>query len=337
MATFTVCIPSYNAEGIIADTIRSLLRQTFSDWDCIVVDDGSSDRTAEVVRAFADPRISFVPNERNLGCAGNFQRCRELAKGTYIYFLAHDDVLAPTALARCFEAFQMAPDIALVVRPYYWFRGSDPDRVFRFTKPLDPVEDRIVSIDDNEVALRALFENLGQVSSLAFRNDALTARFSPHVWTAHIQPFLMTLKEHRAVFLHDYPVAVRTEYSQAGNLSSIYDPSPVWTWVEMMNVVFDGDRWKRQRTIGVDNIGSHPEGLVQVRCKTTFRNFVREAWLYLWYRPRNWVSVHYWMFAFGSLITPRKLLRRIVDRYTRLYTRSETSGIITINRSNTAS
>lgn len=337
MATFTVCIPSYNAERIIGETIQSLLRQTFQDWDCIVVDDASTDRTADVVRGFSDPRIRFIPNDQNLGCAGNFQRCRDLATGKYIYFLANDDILAPTALERCYDAFQLAEDVAVVTRPYYWFRGSDHDVAIRYTKPLDPTKDRVITIDDDNDDLRALFETLGQVSALAYRNDALETPFSPHVWTTHIQAFLGTLKQHRGVFLHDYPVAIRTESSQARNISSIYDPSPLWTWVTMMRTVFAGPRWTRQRKLGIDNIGRHPEGLVQLRCHSTFRNFLRESWLYLLYRPRNAWLPAYWIFFLGCLVTPRKLLRKMVDRYIGIYTRSDRAGIVTISRSKTAS
>jgi hypothetical protein len=225
----------------------------------------------------------------------------------------------------------------LVVRPFYWFRGSDPDRVVRYTRPPDPFRDRIITIDDDDSTLRTLFESLGQVSSLAFRNDMLTAKFSPHVWTTHIRAFLMTLKEHPAVFLHDYPVAVRTESSQARNISSIYEPSPLWTWVTMMRDVFQGERWSRQRKLGIDNIASHPEGLVQVRCHSTFRNFLREAWFYLWYRPKNAAWPKYWFFALGCLVMPRRLLRKTADKYMQLYTRPGAATFATINGSRTCS
>jgi glycosyltransferase involved in cell wall biosynthesis len=335
--TFTVCIPSYNAEKVIGDTIRSLLRQSFRDWECLVVDDASTDGTASAVAQFTDERIRFVSNDRNLGCAGNFQRCRDLAKGTYIYFLANDDVLAPNALERAYTALQSAPDVATLIRPYYWFRGEDPDQVARYTKTIDTTQDRIISIDDDDAVLRCVFDNLGQVSGLVFRNDALSAEFSPHVWTTHIQPFLMTLKEHRSVFVHDYPIAVRIDSSQSRNISSIYDPSPLWTWAHMMKLVFPGNRWRRQRRLGIDNIAGRPEGLVQVRCHSTFKNFLREAFLYVWYRPKNLFSLKYWFFALGCLVMRRRALRWTVDRYMYLYTRPETAGIMTVNDSKTFS
>jgi glycosyltransferase involved in cell wall biosynthesis len=327
LATFTVCIPSYNAAGVIADTIESLLRQTFADWECLVVDDASSDSTATVVARFTDPRVRFISNAQNLGCAGNFQRCRELARGTFVYFLANDDVLSPVALERTHSAFQMAPDIAVVTRPYYWFEGGNVDSVIRFTSPLDTQSDRIISIRDDARTLRAVLDSLGQVSALAYRNEALKDPFSPHVWTTHIQPFLATLKTHRGVFLHDYPVAVRLEHSQARTLSSIYKPSPLWTWIQMMRTVFPGENWKRQRKIGIDNISRHVEGVVQVRCHSTFGAFLYEAVSYLRYRPLNSLSLLYWAYAVGCMATPPALLRKFVDRYRLSAARTNPPGI----------
>lgn len=337
MPTFTVCIPSYNAERVIGATIESLLRQSFTDWECLVVDDASTDSTEAIVARYDDPRIRFIKNDENLGCAGNFQRCRELAKGTYLYFLANDDVLSPLALERTFDAFQSAPDIAVVARPYYWFENNDPQVPIRYTVPLDKTRDRIISAGDGAATLRALFDVLGQVSGLAFRNDALTEPFNPHVWTTHIQPFLATLKTHRGVFMHDYLLAVRLEHSQARTLPKIYDPSPLWCWVDMMQKVFPGKEWSRQRKTGIDNIASHVEGLVQLRCHSTMRCFLREAWLYAWYRPLNAISLRYWFFAVGCLALPPRTLRSLVDRYMISVSGARTTELSPINSANTPS
>lgn len=326
MAVFTVLIPSYNAEKIIGATIASLVAQTFTDWECLVVDDGSTDGTEAAVRAFTEPRITFIKNPSNLGCAGNFQRARDLATGTYVYFLANDDILSPRALERTLEAFRLAPDIGAVTRPYYWFENNNPETVVRYTTPIDPKADRIFSADDTDV-LRAVFDTLGQVTGMAFRNDALTTPFSPYVFTTHIQPFLSTLRTHRAVFMHDYLVAVRIESSQTRTLPKIYEPSPLWTWVNMMDEVFAGKRWERTRRIGRDNIASHVEGMVQIRFSSTFGTWLREAWLYLLYRPANALSIKFWIFTFSCLLIPPRTLRRLVDRLIPIVTRRRAHGI----------
>lgn len=336
MATFSVCIPSYNAASVIGATIESLIRQTFTDWECLVVDDGSTDETEAIVCGFADPRIHFYKNEKNLGYPGNLQRCRDLAKGTYIYFLANDDILSPFALERTYEAFQLAPDIAVVTRPYYWFENGDPDTAIRYTVPLDPQRDRIITADDDDETLRAIFDVMGQVTALAFRTEFFDEPINPHVWPAHIEPFFAILKKHRGVFMHDYLIAVRLEHSQARTVPKIYDPSPLWTWVTMLNNVFPGDRWARQRKVGIDNITRHVEGMVQLRKYSTLKCFVREACFYLKYRPLNALSLRYWFFALGCLLTPPAMLRRLVDQFMPRVTGAKSAGIRTIGATKSA-
>src|SRR2546423_1034940 len=70
----TIAIPFYKGQAYLRLAIESVLRQSSSDWRLIVCDDGPEPGTAEVVAAFADPRIRYLKNERNLGMAGNWNR-----------------------------------------------------------------------------------------------------------------------------------------------------------------------------------------------------------------------------------------------------------------------
>lgn len=96
----SVCIPTFRGEGTIGAAIRSVLAQTFADFELIVVDDGSPDNTKSIVESFTDPRVIYVRNENNLGPQGNWNRCLELAQGKYFKLLPHDDLLHPRCLER---------------------------------------------------------------------------------------------------------------------------------------------------------------------------------------------------------------------------------------------
>lgn len=95
----SVCIPSYRGAAHLVAAINSVLAQTFTDFELIVVDDNSPDNTAELMSTFTDPRIRFLVNPVNLGPDGNWNRCLELARGRYFKLLPQDDLLAPTCLA----------------------------------------------------------------------------------------------------------------------------------------------------------------------------------------------------------------------------------------------
>lgn len=96
----SVCIPTYRGEATIGPAIESVLAQSFSDFELIVIDDGSPDDTRAIVERFADPRLIYLRNENNLGPQGNWNRCLELAQGKYFKLLPHDDLLHPRCLER---------------------------------------------------------------------------------------------------------------------------------------------------------------------------------------------------------------------------------------------
>ncbi|MBQ1207610.1 MAG: glycosyltransferase family 2 protein [Lachnospiraceae bacterium] len=110
----SVCIPAYNNEAYILDTINAVLAQTFTDFELVVIDDCSKDKTAAVVEGVKDPRVRLVRNEKNLGMAGNWNRCIEEAGAPFVKVLCADDILYPTSLEREMSALAENPDINLV-------------------------------------------------------------------------------------------------------------------------------------------------------------------------------------------------------------------------------
>ena len=104
----SVIMPAYNAELFIEKAILSVANQTFSDWELLVIDDGSSDQTPTIVSklASADHRIKFLINKENMGCAKSRNRGLDIAVGKYIAFLDSDDIWHPQKLERQLEAIK---------------------------------------------------------------------------------------------------------------------------------------------------------------------------------------------------------------------------------------
>jgi glycosyltransferase involved in cell wall biosynthesis len=99
LPTVSVCIPVFNAEAFIGEAVQSVLDQLFQDWELVVVDNASTDKTVEEIRRFDDPRIRFFQNETNLGPEKNWNRAIALAAGRYTKLLCADDILYPDCLA----------------------------------------------------------------------------------------------------------------------------------------------------------------------------------------------------------------------------------------------
>lgn len=97
----SIIMPSYNTGGFIAESIISVLKQTYKNWELIIVDDCSSDNTDEVVGRFLkDDRIRYLKNEKNRGAAISRNRALREAKGKWIAFLDSDDLWLPEKLVK---------------------------------------------------------------------------------------------------------------------------------------------------------------------------------------------------------------------------------------------
>lgn len=97
----SIIMPSYNTAKFISETIDSVLTQTYTNWELIIVDDCSIDNTDEVVKSFlSDDRIKYIKNEKNSGAAFSRNRALCEAKGKWIAFLDSDDLWFPEKLEK---------------------------------------------------------------------------------------------------------------------------------------------------------------------------------------------------------------------------------------------
>ena len=110
MPEISVVIPVYNAASFLQDTIDSVLCQTFRDFELIVLDDGSTDQSVEIIGSYSDPRISCIECVHDF--VGTVSRGYDLAKGKYIARLDHDDLMMPKRLQIQHEFMETNPHIA---------------------------------------------------------------------------------------------------------------------------------------------------------------------------------------------------------------------------------
>ena len=125
----SVCIPSYNGAEYIERTLRSVLAQTFADFELIVCDDGSTDDTVSRVQRMDDARIRVVTPDARAGAAGNFQRAVSLARGEYVKLLCQDDLLYPDCLDTQVAALRAGADRGVVLVACQRDIVDDDDRV----------------------------------------------------------------------------------------------------------------------------------------------------------------------------------------------------------------
>jgi glycosyltransferase involved in cell wall biosynthesis len=118
----TIGLPVYNGDAFLEESIESLVTQTYRDFELLISDNASTDRTEEICRRYAaqDPRVKYWRNDHNIGGMRNANLTVERARGEFFRWAAHDDVCAPTMLERLVAELDATPDVALCCTAATW-------------------------------------------------------------------------------------------------------------------------------------------------------------------------------------------------------------------------
>jgi glycosyltransferase involved in cell wall biosynthesis len=108
----SIVVPCYNLSHLLAECVNSILSQSYSDLEVVIMDDCSPDDTAEVARSFRDPRVKYIRNEPNLGHLRNYNKGIVLSEGKYVWLISADDYLRrPYVLQRYVELLEKNPNV----------------------------------------------------------------------------------------------------------------------------------------------------------------------------------------------------------------------------------
>jgi glycosyltransferase involved in cell wall biosynthesis len=110
----TVLMPVYNGERYVHEAISSILNQTFQDFELLIINDGSTDNSINIINAFNDKRIRVIHNEANIKLIATLNKGLSLAKGQYIARMDCDDISLPKRLAKQFSFMESNSDVAMV-------------------------------------------------------------------------------------------------------------------------------------------------------------------------------------------------------------------------------
>ena len=158
----SVVLPEYNAELYLKDAIDSVLAQTFSDFELIILNDGSVDKTEEIILSYNDSRIVYVRNEKNLGLIGTLNKGMALARGKYIARMDADDISFPQRFAKQVKFLEENQEYVICGTSAYRFHEDISDKK-AFNPPLT----------DENIRVR-LFFNSGFIHpSVMFRANVI--------------------------------------------------------------------------------------------------------------------------------------------------------------------
>ncbi|MBN2266754.1 MAG: glycosyltransferase family 2 protein [Candidatus Babeliaceae bacterium] len=127
LVKISVGMPVYNGEEYLESAIQATLKQTYEDFELIVSDNASTDRTESICRDFAesDSRIRYVRNEKNIGAAGNYNQLFRLARGEYFRWFNADDLCSEFLHEKCLSTLEAHPDAVLAYGKTDIIDGND--------------------------------------------------------------------------------------------------------------------------------------------------------------------------------------------------------------------
>jgi glycosyltransferase involved in cell wall biosynthesis len=210
----SVLLPTYNGNLTIVRAIRSVIGQSFTDWELLVIDDGSTDGTAASVEELsrADGRIRLVRNDRNSGIQRTLNHGLREAKGTYVARIDDDDAWAdPAKLARQVAFLDAHPAHVLVGTGTVVVDEADRE-LYRFLAPAT----------DKDIRSKMLFRNCFTHSSVMFRKETVLKEggYDENASSRHVEDYDLWLRLGRVGQLANLPFHAVRFTLRPGNLSS---------------------------------------------------------------------------------------------------------------------
>ena len=137
--TITVLMPVYNGSRYLAEAIESILNQTFTDFEFLIIDDASKDNSLDIIKSYDDSRIRLVENDHNLGQTATLNKGIKIAKGKYIARLDQDDLSLPKRLEKQVKYLEDNPNICVVGS--WWENIDENNRTLKTVRlPIQAVE-----------------------------------------------------------------------------------------------------------------------------------------------------------------------------------------------------
>lgn len=201
----SIVIPAYNNVQYIAETLDSVLNQTYEDYEVVIADHSSIDGTMEVIEKYSGhPRLRILsPTPVGGGAQSNWNRVSEEARGTYLKLVCGDDLIAPTAIEEQVAAFDAHPSAVLVAsqRDLVDSRGD----VFIKSRGLQGISGLVDGAKAVRATVLAGANIFGEPACVLFRRDLLAAEGG---WD-NTHPYLIDEATYSRICLHGDVVAIR--------------------------------------------------------------------------------------------------------------------------------
>lgn len=179
----SICIPTYNGDKYLVECLESCINQSFKDYEIIICDDGSSDKTISIIEEYASkyPFIKCIKNDKNLGLVGNWNKCLNLSSGTWIKFVFQDDYITHDCLERFVNQITDSTQLIVCKRHFILPENASPDYLNYYTNVVRTLENTSNfrgKVFSRELISKIAVENIclnfiGEPSLIFFRKSVI--------------------------------------------------------------------------------------------------------------------------------------------------------------------
>jgi glycosyltransferase involved in cell wall biosynthesis len=207
----TVLMPVYNGEAYLSEAIESILQQSFTNFEFLILNDGSSDRSEEIIRSYTDSRIRLINNATNMKLIATLNRGLDQAQGKYIVRMDADDISLPQRIERQVEWLEKNPEYGLVGSWFEDFNGTDTIRTIKY------------SSDDTHIRIRHLYQTHIAHPTAVLRKSVIDEhklRFDPDF--VHGEDYAFWVQMSAYCKLSNYPEMLVRKRDHPQNVSNKY-------------------------------------------------------------------------------------------------------------------
>lgn len=174
----TVLMSVYNGEKYLREAIDSILNQTFTDFEFLIVSDGSTDGTAEILQSYHDPRIKIINNEKNRGLTKSLNKGLGMAKGEYIARMDADDISLPNRFEEQLKYLERYPETVVLGTSIYVINGAGK-LLMKEIAPSDPSK---ILLNNNAFTHGSVIFKKAVVDELGYYNELFRYSQDYELW-----------------------------------------------------------------------------------------------------------------------------------------------------------
>lgn len=276
----SICIPAYNAEKTISDSIISAASQSYTKKEILVWDDGSTDNTAEIAEKFG---IRVIRGEKNQGIGITLKRLMDEARGKYVVYLCSDDLFANDYVVKdIVKQFDNGdPGLGIIGRSYYEFMDNPSNIVGIF-------RDRNIltsSVNPSGMAFKRMEIN--------GTNDVFVEM--PYIVKQYLEKYRWTMFPYESIAVRIHPGG------NTGTKKEYYTGSAVENWHNIIGIQV-----------------KYYQQFIQLRARSTFKMLIREVMSNLRINKWCWKEARFWLYLIPAIFIPGFVLR-ICSKLYRLY------------------